>query len=69
MPELPRLPRMDEVVILRYFHGVAPMVAIESPSMEPHMERGDLVFLMEEHRFAGGAAHELELDVPEAILE
>ncbi len=35
-----------------------PMVAIESPSMEPHMERGDLVFLMEEHRFAGGAAYE-----------
>ena len=35
-----------------------PMVAIESPSMEPHMERGDLVFLMEEHRFAGGAAYD-----------
>lgn len=34
-----------------------PMVAIESPSMEPHMERGDLVFLMEEHRFPGGAAY------------
>jgi signal peptidase len=34
-----------------------PMVAIESESMAPHMERGDLVFLMEEHRFAGGAAY------------
>jgi signal peptidase len=34
-----------------------PMVAIESPSMEPNMVRGDLVFLMEEHRFAGGAAY------------
>ncbi|WP_276300963.1 S26 family signal peptidase [Halorussus lipolyticus] len=29
-----------------------PMVAVESPSMEPHMERGDLVFVMEEHRLA-----------------
>ena len=35
-----------------------PMVAIESPSMEPHMERGDLVFLMEEHRFPGEAAYD-----------
>ena len=35
-----------------------PMVAIESESMAPHMERGDLVFLMEEHRFAGGAAYD-----------
>lgn len=34
-----------------------PMVAIESSSMAPNMERGDLVFLMEEHRFAGGAAY------------
>jgi signal peptidase len=34
-----------------------PMVAIESESMAPNMERGDLVFLMEEHRFAGGAAY------------
>lgn len=30
-----------------------PMVAIESGSMEPHIEIGDLVFVMEEHRFAG----------------
>ncbi|WP_049902291.1 S26 family signal peptidase [Halococcus agarilyticus] len=34
-----------------------PMVAIESGSMEPNLYRGDLVFVMEEHRFAGGAAH------------
>ena len=33
-----------------------PMVAIESPSMAPNMQTGDLVFVMEEHRFAGGAA-------------
>ena len=33
-----------------------PMVAIESGSMSPNMERGDLAFVMEEHRFAGGAA-------------
>jgi signal peptidase len=30
-----------------------PLVAIESPSMDPHIEKGDLVFVMEEHRFAG----------------
>ncbi|MFB6133411.1 MAG: S26 family signal peptidase [Halanaeroarchaeum sp.] len=29
-----------------------PMVAVESGSMEPHLERGDLVFVMEETRFA-----------------
>jgi signal peptidase len=29
-----------------------PLVAVESGSMEPHMHRGDLVFVMEEHRFA-----------------
>ena len=34
-----------------------PMVAIESPSMTPNMQTGDLVFVMEEHRFASGAAH------------
>ena len=34
-----------------------PMVAIESGSMAPNMEIGDLVFVMEEHRFAGGAAY------------
>ena len=30
-----------------------PLVAIESPSMEPHINEGDLVFVMEEERFAG----------------
>ncbi|QSG07424.1 S24/S26 family peptidase [Halapricum desulfuricans] len=35
-----------------------PMVAIESGSMEPVMERGDLVFVMEADRFPGDGAHE-----------
>lgn len=35
-----------------------PMVAVESPSMTPHMKTGDLVFVMEEHRFAPEAAVE-----------
>ncbi|WP_440007747.1 S26 family signal peptidase [Halomicrococcus sp. SG-WS-1] len=35
-----------------------PMVAVESPSMEPHMSRTDLVFVMEEHRLAGDAARD-----------
>ena len=35
-----------------------PLVAIESESMTPHMQKGDLVFIMEEHRFAGGAAYD-----------
>jgi len=30
-----------------------PLVAVESGSMQPHMQRGDLVFVVEEHRFAG----------------
>lgn len=34
-----------------------PMVAIESGSMEPHINTGDLVFVMEEERFAGAADH------------
>ena len=34
-----------------------PMVAVESGSMEPHMERGDLVFIAEEHRFTGQGAY------------
>jgi signal peptidase len=33
-----------------------PMVAIESPSMTPHMQTGDLVFVMEEGRFPGDGA-------------
>jgi len=35
-----------------------PMVAVESGSMEPVMERGDLVFVMESERFPGPGAHE-----------
>jgi len=35
-----------------------PMVAVESESMTPNMQRGDLVFVMEEHRLAPGAAYE-----------
>jgi signal peptidase len=35
-----------------------PMVAVQSGSMEPHMERGDLVFVVDENRFAGDAAIE-----------
>jgi signal peptidase len=33
-----------------------PMVAVESPSMTPHMKTGDLVFVMEETRFSGEGA-------------
>lgn len=35
-----------------------PMVAVESPSMYPHMKTGDLVFVMEEHRFPAAAAYD-----------
>jgi len=35
-----------------------PLVAIESPSMEPHIGEGDLVFVMEEERFAGPNAQD-----------
>jgi len=35
-----------------------PLVAVESGSMEPHMETNDLVFIVDEGRFAGdGAVH------------
>ncbi|WP_227353423.1 S26 family signal peptidase [Haladaptatus salinisoli] len=34
-----------------------PMVAVESGSMEPQMERGDLVFVMDEGRLAGDGSH------------
>jgi signal peptidase len=41
-------------VLLFAVSGVwPPMVAIESGSMEPHIQTGDLVFVMEEHRFPG----------------
>ncbi|WP_256295798.1 S26 family signal peptidase [Haloarchaeobius salinus] len=33
-----------------------PLVAVESGSMEPHMHRNDLVFIVEEGRFAGDSA-------------
>jgi signal peptidase len=33
-----------------------PMVAVKSGSMEPQMERGDLIFVMEEHRFPPAAS-------------
>lgn len=33
-----------------------PLVAIESGSMEPHIDTGELVFVMDEHRFAGPGA-------------
>ncbi|WP_411964020.1 S26 family signal peptidase [Haloferax sp. YSMS24] len=33
-----------------------PMVAVESASMEPHLERGDLVVVTDEGRFTGSAA-------------
>ncbi|WP_416840855.1 S26 family signal peptidase [Haloferax sp. DFSO52] len=33
-----------------------PMVAVESASMEPHLERGDLVVVTDEGRFGGPAA-------------
>ncbi|WP_276259430.1 S26 family signal peptidase [Haloglomus litoreum] len=34
-----------------------PMVAVTSGSMEPNLHRGDLVFVVEEHRFAPDRAH------------
>ncbi len=41
-------------VLLFSVSGVwPPLVAIESPSMEPHIDTGDLVFVMEEERFPG----------------
>jgi len=35
-----------------------PMVAVESGSMEPHMQKGDLVFITNAGRFAPDTAHE-----------
>jgi hypothetical protein len=42
-------------------------VAVESGSMVPNMEEGDLVFVMEEHRFAGPGAVEDTGVVPSAV--
>ena len=45
-------------VLLFAVSGVwPPMVAIESGSMTPHMQTGDLVFVMDEKRFPGEGAH------------
>ncbi|MFC6719669.1 S26 family signal peptidase [Natrialbaceae archaeon GCM10025810] len=33
-----------------------PLVAVESGSMEPNMERGDLIFVVDEDRYAGDGA-------------
>ena len=38
--------------------GWPPMVAVESGSMEPHMHKGDLVFITDTGRFAPDAAHD-----------
>ena len=35
-----------------------PLVAVESPSMTPHLETGDLVYVMDEHRFEPKTAYE-----------
>lgn len=35
-----------------------PLVAVESGSMEPKMYAGDLVYVVEEGRLSGGAAHD-----------
>ena len=44
-------------VLLFAVSGVwPPMVAVESGSMEPNMYRGDLVFVMEEHRLVPAGA-------------
>ncbi|WP_123535275.1 S26 family signal peptidase [Halosimplex salinum] len=44
-------------VLLFAVSGVwPPMVAVESPSMTPNMQTGDLVFVMEEQRFPGDGA-------------
>lgn len=46
------------VVMLFAVSGVwPPLVAIESGSMEPRMQPGDLVFVMDEARFQGDGAH------------
>jgi len=46
-------------VLLFAVSGVwPPLVAIESPSMDPHIKEGDLVFVMEEERFSGPGGHD-----------
>jgi signal peptidase len=46
-----------------------PMVAVESGSMEPNMQVGDLVFVMDEERFAPAVAHAGTGVVPAQIGE
>ncbi|MFC6827111.1 S26 family signal peptidase [Halopelagius fulvigenes] len=46
-----------------------PMVAIESGSMEPHMERGDLVFISDPDRFSPEYAFEQTGVVPVEVGE
>jgi signal peptidase len=46
-----------------------PLVAVESGSMEPNMQKGDLVFVMEEHRFSPDYAHENTGVVPLHIAD
>src|SRR5699024_8393411 len=35
-----------------------PAVVVESGSMQPNLQRGDFVVIVEEHRFTGGAVHD-----------
>jgi len=46
-----------------------PLVAIESGSMDPHMQKNDLVFVMEEHRFPGTGAIDGTGVVPASVGE
>jgi len=46
-----------------------PMVAVESGSMEPHMHKGDLVFITDTGRFAPDAAHEETGVVPRTAAQ
>ncbi len=46
-----------------------PLVAVESGSMEPHLEKGDLVFVSEPGRYAPDATHETEIITAETGKE
>ena len=46
-----------------------PMVAIKSGSMEPHMSKGDLVFIMDDERLAGEGAVDGTGIVPHEVAE
>jgi signal peptidase len=46
-------------VLLFAVSGVwPPMVAVESPSMTPHLQPGDLVFVVNEHRYVPDSAYD-----------